>query len=164
VRVWARAGISDQEQRAFFAEGAGLPHAAKVARVKGMLDSAMQALVQQRRAQIMALWDALKIGDQERSLIRALHEPYTNITEAVLIAHDDEVAKLEKSKEDRQEVLTRVDTYQELLNERDILRDATRHPSRLLDRSTNSFRWRKAEERLQHLELRILPDRSSVHA
>ena len=86
----------------------------------------MQALVQQRRAQIIALWDALKIGDQERSLFPALHEPYTNITEAGLIAHDDEIDKLEKSKEARQEVLTRVDTYQELLNERDTLRDATR--------------------------------------
>jgi hypothetical protein len=87
-------------------------------------------------------------------------------TETGLIAHDDEIDKLEKNKESMsmQEVLTRVDTYQELLNERDTLRDATRHPSRLLDRNTNSFRWRKAEERLQHLELRILPDRSSVHA
>ena len=49
-------------------------------------------------------------------------------TETGLIAHDDEIDKLEKNKESMsmQEVLTRVDTYQELLNERDTLRDATR--------------------------------------
>ena len=43
-----------------------------------------------------------------------------------------QLQELEKSAEDRGELLALVDAYQEMLNERDTLRDGTRHASRYI--------------------------------
>ena len=63
ARLWVRAKVPEAEQSAFLAGGGDLPYAAKIARVKAAIDHCLQSLVTLQRTKLLALWDALKMGE-----------------------------------------------------------------------------------------------------
>ena len=158
VRLWVRAKVPEAEQSAFLAGGGDLPYAAKIARMKAAVDHCLQSLVTLQRTKLLALWDALKMGEQERGSFQAFKVSGADVTEQTLLAYDDEISRLQERLAGRQTLLHKIETFDGLLRERDALSVSTADPRRLLDRNTNSFRWRKAEERLQALLTQVLPE------
>ena len=158
ARLWVRAKVPEAEQSAFLAGGGDLPYAAKIARVKAAIDHCLQSLVTLQRTKLLALWDALKMGEQERGSFEAFKVSGADVTEQTLLAYDDEISRLQERLAGRQTLLDKIETFDGLLRERDALSVSTADPRRLLDRNTNSFRWRKAEERLQALLTQVLPE------
>ena len=158
ARLWVRAKVPEAEQSAFLAGGGDLPYAAKIARVKAAIDHCLQSLVTLQRTKLLALWDALKMGEQERGSFQAFKVSGADVTEQTLLAYDDEISRLQERLAGRQTLLDKIETFDGLLRERDALTVSTADPRRLLDRNTNSFRWRKAEERLQALLTQVLPE------
>ncbi len=59
-------------------------------------------------------------------------------------------------------MLKQIEKYEILLQKHDASTAATEDPLRLIDRHTNSFVWRKAEDRLHLLSRKILPERKHV--
>jgi hypothetical protein len=157
VRVWNQCQTPQTEQTLFLAAGADMPHAAKVSRVQAALDSCLSSLIAVQRAKILEMWETLKVGPQQRSLVPTIHK--TEISEHVLHEHDCAINELLQRMTDAYPLLKKIETFQLLLQERDSLMAATRDATRLLDRNTNSYRWRKAEDRLQTLTGKILPQR-----
>jgi hypothetical protein len=153
-------GTPESEQNLFLAAGTDLPHAAKVARVNAALKSTLTSLVAVQRAKILELWKTLKVGEDERGeMFPAFNDKQDNISEETLAQYDGVVDTLEQRLLQTAPLLESINAYQALLKERDSLAEATADPSRLLDRHTNSYRWRKAEDRLQMLVHKLLPER-----
>jgi hypothetical protein len=159
VRLWRRIGMLDSEQTQFLAGGGDLPYAAKIARIRAAHDSALQCLVRMQRAKIVHTWEELKMGEHERSQFHAFRDEGPKITDETLLQHDRELAALTDRLEKTKPLLRKVDAYQRLLDERDSLAEAISQPNRLLDRHTNSYRWRNAEQRLHSLNIKVLPER-----
>jgi hypothetical protein len=160
LAIWERCGKPESEKNLFLASCADLPHSAKISRIAADIDSCTSAQIVLQREKILNLWESLKVGTQERSLFSAFRDKCTS--QEVLCEHDILLSELQHRYTAAEPLLKQIEKYEILLQERDALTAATEDPLRLVDRHTNSFVWRKAEDRLHLLSHKILPERKQV--
>ena len=110
--LWDRLDVGSDEQDAFLRlwPGMGLDvyaaYQAELARLESLKLAQCEALTHKARQSIAALWEGLYMGEDER------HEfaPYfmAEFTEASLVAHDNEIARLEGLKTAAKGLLPRI--------------------------------------------------------
>ena len=99
-------------------------------------------LVSQQRSRLGGLWDALKMGEQERALYEAFEQQPTDLEEALHL-HDAEIRSLRQRERETVPLLARIEEYSTLVRERDALKETTADASRLMARKTNSYVFRQ---------------------
>ncbi|EGX96924.1 microtubule associated protein (Ase1), putative [Cordyceps militaris CM01] len=143
--LWMKLGIDEAETRAFgnANRGCGLRQINEfedeLARLNEMKRQNLHLFVEDSRVQLQALWDALYFSEDEMlEFTPAFSDVYSD---ALLEAHEREVARLEALKEQRAPVLALVDRHKCLIKERDELASSSQDASRLM------LRGQKGEKR-----------------
>ena len=101
-------------------------------------------LVSQQRSRLGGLWDALKMGEQERALYEAFEQQPTDLNQALHL-HDAEIRALRQRERETAPLLARIEEYSTLVRERDALKETTADASRLMARKTNSYVFRQVD-------------------
>ena len=96
----------------------------------------------QQRSRLGGLWDALKMGEQERALYEAFEQQPTDLEQALHL-HDAEIRALRQRERETAPLLARIEEYSTLVRERDALKETTADASRLMARKTNSYVFRQ---------------------
>lgn len=143
--LWLKLGIDEAETKAFgnANRGCGLRQINEfedeLARLNEMKRQNLHLFVEDSRVQLQALWDALYFSEDEMlEFTPAFSDVYSD---ALLEAHEREIARLEALKEQRGPVLALVDRHKSLIKERDELTASSQDASRLM------LRGQKGEKR-----------------
>ncbi|OAA69769.1 Microtubule-associated protein, MAP65/ASE1-type [Cordyceps fumosorosea ARSEF 2679] len=143
--LWAKLGIDEAETKAFgnANRGCGLRQINEfedeLARLNEMKRQNLHLFVEDARVQLQALWDALYFSEDEMlEFTPAFSDVYSD---ALLEAHEREIARLEALREQRAPVLALVDRHKNLIKERDELAASSQDASRLM------LRGQKGEKR-----------------
>ncbi|KAJ3492550.1 hypothetical protein NLG97_g5314 [Lecanicillium saksenae] len=143
--LWTKLGIDEAETKAFgnANRGCGLHQINEfedeLARLNEMKRQNLHLFVEDSRVQLQALWDALYFSEDEMlEFTPAFSDVYSD---ALLEAHEREIARLEALKEQRAPVLALVDRHKSLIKERDELAASSQDASRLM------LRGQKGEKR-----------------
>lgn len=143
--LWTKLGIDEAETKAFgnANRGCGLRQINEfedeLARLNEMKRQNLHLFVEDSRVQLQALWDALYFSEDEMlEFTPAFSDVYSD---ALLEAHEREIARLESLREQRAPVLALVDRHKSLIKERDELSASSQDASRLM------LRGQKGEKR-----------------
>lgn len=143
--LWTKLGVDEAETKAFgnANRGCGLRQINEfedeLARLNEMKRQNLHLFVEDSRVQLQALWDALYFSEDEMlEFTPAFSDVYSD---ALLEAHEREIARLEALKEQRGPVLALVDRHKSLIKERDELNTSSQDASRLM------LRGQKGEKR-----------------
>ncbi|KAM3528209.1 hypothetical protein MY4038_005988 [Beauveria bassiana] len=143
--LWTKLGIDEAETKAFANanRGCGLRQINEfedeLARLNEMKRQNLHLFVEDSRVQLQALWDALYFSEDEMlEFTPAFSDVYSD---ALLEAHEREIARLEALREQRAPVLALVDRHKSLIKERDELATSSQDASRLM------LRGQKGEKR-----------------
>jgi protein regulator of cytokinesis 1 len=143
--LWDRLGIDEQEQKQFLSRnrGCGLrtinEYEEELDRLNELKRQNLSLFVDEARIRLQELWDSLYFSEDEMmSFTPAFSEVHTD---ALLSAHEAEIARLEALKEQRLPTLQKIDRYRELIKERDDLQASSQDASRLM------LRGNKGEKR-----------------
>ncbi|PTB75994.1 hypothetical protein M440DRAFT_1392454 [Trichoderma longibrachiatum ATCC 18648] len=144
-KLWEKLGIDEEETRAFLNEnrGCGIRQINEFEDELERLNEAkrqnLHIFIEDARVRLQELWDALYFSEDEMlDFTPAFSDVYSD---ALLEAHEREVARLEALKEQRAPILNLVDKYKALIKDRDELIAASQDASRLM------LRGQKGEKR-----------------
>ncbi|OAQ98861.1 hypothetical protein LLEC1_05206 [Akanthomyces lecanii] len=143
--LWTKLGVDEAETKAFgnVNRGCGLRQINEfedeLARLNEMKRQNLHLFVEDSRVQLQALWDALYFSEDEMlEFTPAFSDVYSD---ALLEAHEREIARLEALKEQRAPALALIDRHKSLIKERDELAASSQDASRLM------LRGQKGEKR-----------------
>ncbi|KAL6885283.1 microtubule associated domain-containing protein [Trichoderma longibrachiatum] len=144
-KLWEKLGIDEEETRAFLNEnrGCGIRQINEFEDELERLNEAkrqnLHIFIEDARVRLQELWDALYFSEDEMlDFTPAFSDVYSD---ALLEAHERELARLEALKEQRAPILNLVDKYKALIKDRDELIAASQDASRLM------LRGQKGEKR-----------------
>lgn len=136
--LWDRLGVEDRDRKAFLSSnrGCGLrtinEFEDELARLNELKRQNLHLFVEDARFKLQELWDSLYFSEEEMlEFTPAFSDVYSD---ALLSAHEAEIARLESLKEQRAPTLTMVDRHRELVKERDDLASSSQDASRLMGR------------------------------
>ncbi|PCH37199.1 hypothetical protein WOLCODRAFT_140758 [Wolfiporia cocos MD-104 SS10] len=138
VALWRRMGVPEADMDAFVEQQMGSTEAAvgayeeELERMLELKRENMGAFVAGARAEIVRLWDALLVGEEER----AIFAPFADdeYTEELLEVHQEEIQRLETEKRLKGPLLTKVKKYLDVCEDEKELAAAASDQSRLLGR------------------------------
>lgn len=143
--LWDKLGVGEQERRAFLNgnRGCGVRQINEfedeLARLNELKRQNLHLFVEDARCKLQELWDALYLSEDEMlEFTPAFSDVYSD---ALLEAHERELARLEVLKEQRAPTLALVDKHRSLIRERDELAASSQDASRLM------MRGQKGEKR-----------------
>ncbi|KAL7802090.1 microtubule associated domain-containing protein [Trichoderma aethiopicum] len=144
-KLWEKLGIDEEETRAFLNEnrGCGIRQINEFEDELERLNEAkrqnLHIFIEDARVRLQELWDALYFSEDEMlDFTPAFSDVYSD---ALLEAHEREVARLEALKEQRAPILNLVEKHKALIKDRDELIAASQDASRLM------LRGQKGEKR-----------------
>ena len=142
--LWERLGIEQHERKQFQAKnrGCGLrtinEFEDELARLNELKRQNLHLFVEEARIKLQELWDALYFSEEE---MLDFTPAFSDVcSDALLSAHEAEIARLEALKEQRLPILERIDRHRELVKERDDLAQSSQDASRLMARGQKGER------------------------
>lgn len=143
--LWEKLGIEEQERKAFLNSNRGCgirqinEFEDELARLNELKRQNLHLFVEDARFKLQELWDALYFSEDEMlEFTPAFSDVYSD---ALLEAHEREIARLEVLKEQRAPTLALVEKHRTLVQERDELAASSQDASRLM------MRGQKGEKR-----------------
>ena len=136
--LWVRLGVEERDQKAFLAanRGCGLrvinEYEDELARLNELKRQNLHLFVEDARCKLQELWDALYFSEEEMlDFTPAFSDVYSD---ALLSAHEGEIARLQTLKEQREPTLQLIEKYRSIINDRETLAASSQDASRLLGR------------------------------
>jgi protein regulator of cytokinesis 1 len=136
--LWERLGIEQHERKQFLNSnrGCGLrtinEYEDELARLNELKRQNLHLFVEEARCKLQELWDALYFSEEE---MLDFTPAFSDVcSDALLSAHEAEIARLEALKEQRLPILQKVDRHRELIKERNELQQSSQDASRLMAR------------------------------
>lgn len=143
--LWEKLGIDEEETKAFLNENRGCgirqinEFEDELERLNVVKRQNMHIFIEDARVKLQELWDALYFSDDDMlEFTPAFSDVYSD---ALLEAHEREIARLETLKEQRAPILDLVAKHKALIKDRDELVAASQDASRLM------LRGQKGEKR-----------------
>ncbi|RDA87278.1 hypothetical protein CP532_1346 [Ophiocordyceps camponoti-leonardi (nom. inval.)] len=140
--LWDKLGVDEADTRAFLNRnrGCGLrqinEYEDELGRLHELKRQNLHLFVEDARVRLQDLWDALYLSEDEMlEFTPAFSDVYSD---ALLEAHEREVARLEALREQRAPLLALVDRHKALLRDRDELTASSQDASRLMMRGSNN--------------------------
>ncbi|KAK4546327.1 hypothetical protein LTR36_002004 [Oleoguttula mirabilis] len=134
--LWDRLSVNDSERRQFLASnrGCGLRQINEfeneLSRLNELKRQNLHLFVEDARFKLQELWDGLYFSEEEMlDFAPAFSHEYTD---ALLSAHEHEIARLEALKEQRAPILAVIDRHRSLIKEREDLETSSQDASRLM--------------------------------
>lgn len=134
--LWEKLGVDERERKAFLNSNRGCgvrqinEFDDELARLNELKRQNLHLFVEDARCKLQELWDALYFSEDEMlEFTPAFSDVYSD---ALLEAHEHEIARLETLKEQRAPTLSLVDRHRALVAERDELAAASQDASRLM--------------------------------
>ncbi|KAM0722147.1 hypothetical protein Q7P37_001588 [Cladosporium fusiforme] len=142
--LWDRLGVEDAERRQFLAanRGCGLRQINEfedeLARLNELKHQNLHIFVEDARLKLQALWDSLYFAEEEMlEFTPAFSDVYSD---ALLSAHEQEIARLEMLKEQRMPILAVIDRHRSLIQDREDLEKSSQDASRLMAKGAKGER------------------------
>lgn len=142
--LWEKLGIEESERKAFLNanRGCGIRQINEfedeLAKLNELKRQNLHLFVEDARFKLQELWDALYLSEDEMlEFTPAFSDVYSD---ALLEAHEREIARLEILKEQRAPTLALVDRHKSLVHERDELAASSQDASRLMMRGQKGER------------------------
>ncbi|KAF2646167.1 hypothetical protein P280DRAFT_512360 [Massarina eburnea CBS 473.64] len=142
--LWERLNVEQSERKKFLASnrGCGLrtinEFEDELSRLNELKRQNLHLFVEEARVQLQELWDALYFSEEE---MLDFAPAFSDVcSDALLSAHEAEIARLEALKEQRLPILSKIDRHRELVNERDDLQQSSQDASRLMGRGNKGER------------------------
>lgn len=136
--LWVRLGVDERDQKAFLAanRGCGLrtinEFQEELNRLTELKRQNLHLFVEDARCRLQELWDSLFYSEEEMlDFTPAFSDVYSD---ALLEAHEAEIARLEAIKEQRAPTLDLITRHKTLIEERDALAASSQDASRLMAR------------------------------
>jgi protein regulator of cytokinesis 1 len=136
--LWEKLGVDEGDRKAFLNSNRGCgmrqinEFEEELARLNELKRENLHIFVEDARTKLQELWDSLYFSEDEMlEFTPAFSDVYSD---ALLEAHEREIARLELLKEQRAPTLALVDKHKQLVQERDELAAASQDASRLLGR------------------------------
>ncbi|KAF2031199.1 hypothetical protein EK21DRAFT_63873 [Setomelanomma holmii] len=136
--LWERLGIEQHERKQFLNSnrGCGLrtinEYEDELARLNELKRQNLHLFVEEARCKLQELWDALYFSEEE---MLDFTPAFSDVcSDALLSAHEAEIARLEALKEQRLPILQKIDRHRELIKERNELAQSSQDASRLMAR------------------------------
>lgn len=143
--LWEKLGVEEPERKAFLNSNRGCgvrqinEFEDELARLNELKRENMHLFVEDARYKLQELWDALYFSEDEMlEFTPAFSDVYSD---ALLEAHEREIARLEALREQRAPTLELVEKHRTLVQERDELAQSSQDASRLM------MRGQKGEKR-----------------
>ncbi|GJN68205.1 microtubule associated protein [Purpureocillium lilacinum] len=143
--LWAKLGVDGSETKVFLNQNRGCgvrqinEFEDELARLNELKRQNLHLFVEDARVKLQDLWDALYFSEDEMlDFTPAFSDVYSD---ALLEAHEREVARLEALKEQRAPTLALIDKHKQLIKDRDELAASSQDASRLM------MRGQKGEKR-----------------
>lgn len=134
--LWDRLGVEELDRKRFLAgvRGCGLrvinEFEAELDRLNELKRQNLHLFVEDARYKLQELWDTLYFSEEEMlDFTPAFSDVYSD---ALLSAHEGEIARLEALKEQRLPTLQLIERHRQLIQERDELATASQDASRLM--------------------------------
>ncbi|KAL2797623.1 microtubule associated protein-domain-containing protein [Aspergillus keveii] len=142
--LWERFGVEESDRKAFLSSnrGCGLrtinEFEEELSRLNELKRQNLHLFVEDSRCRLQELWDCLYFSEEEMlDFTPAFSDVYSD---ALLEAHEAEIARLEALKEQRAPTLQLIDKHRSLLAEREALAVSSQDASRLLGRGIKGER------------------------
>ena len=136
--LWDRLGVEEKDRKRFLASnrGCGLrtinEFEAELDRLNELKRQNLHLFVEDARYRLQELWDGLYFSEEEMlEFAPAFSDVYSD---ALLSAHEAEIARLEALREQRAPTLQLIDKHRSLVRDRDDLATASQDASRLLSK------------------------------
>lgn len=136
--LWERLGVEEHERKRFLNgnRGCGVRQINEfedeLSRLNELKRQNLHLFVEDARYKLQELWDGLYFSEEEMlEFTPAFSDVYSD---ALLEAHEQEIARLEALKEQRAPTLALIDQHRALVKERDDLQTSSQDASRLLGR------------------------------
>ena len=138
--LWDRLGVKEPDRRRFLAgnRGCGLRQInefeAELDRLNELKRQNLHLFVEDARYKLQELWDSLYFSEEEMlEFTPAFSDVFSD---ALLSAHEGEIARLEALKEQRAPTLALIDKHRSLIKDREDLAASSQDASRLLAKPT----------------------------
>ena len=138
--LWDRLGVEEADRKRFLASNRGCgirqinEFEAELDRLNELKRQNLHLFVEDARYKLQELWDGLYFSEEEMlEFTPAFSDVYSD---ALLSAHEGEIARLEALKEQRAPTLQLVDKYRSLIKDRNDLATSSQDASRLLAKSS----------------------------
>ena len=142
--LWDRLGVEEPDRRRFLAgnRGCGLKQInefeAELDRLNELKRQNLHLFVEDARYKLQELWDGLYFSEEEMlEFTPAFSDVFSD---ALLSAHEGEIARLEALKEQRAPTLALIDKHRSLIKDREDLAASSQDASRLLAKPTKGER------------------------
>jgi protein regulator of cytokinesis 1 len=136
--LWERLGIEQHERKQFLNSNRGCgmrtinEYEDELARLNELKRQNLHLFVEEARCKLQELWDALYFSEEE---MLDFTPAFSDVcSDALLSAHEAEIARLEALKEQRLPILQKIDRHRELIKERNELAQSSQDASRLMAR------------------------------
>ncbi|RKF73623.1 Anaphase spindle elongation protein 1 [Golovinomyces cichoracearum] len=136
--LWNKLGIDDDHKRSFFIKNRGLgirqinEFENELHQLNELKRQNLHLFVEDARCKLQELWDSLYFSEEEMlEFTPAFSDVYTD---ALLEAHDQEISRLQKMKDQRAPILALLEKHRALVKDRDDLQASSQDVSRLLGR------------------------------
>lgn len=143
--LWEKLGVEEKERKAFLNRNRGCgirqinEFEAELGRLNELKRQNLHVFVEDARFKLQELWDALYLSEDEMlEFTPAFSDVYSD---ALLEAHEREIARLEVLREQRAPTLAMVERHRTLVHDRDELAASSQDASRLM------MRGQKGEKR-----------------
>ncbi|KAB5570173.1 microtubule associated protein-domain-containing protein, partial [Coniochaeta sp. 2T2.1] len=134
--LWEKLGVEERERKAFLNSNRGCgmrqinEFEDELERLNELKRQNLHLFVEDARYKLQELWDALYLSEDEMlEFTPAFSDVYSD---ALLEAHEQEIARLEALKEQRAPTLAMVDKHKSLVHDRDELAASSQDASRLM--------------------------------
>lgn len=134
--LWDRLGVEESERKAFLASnrGCGLriinEFEDELSRLNELKRQNLHLFVEDARFKLQELWDGLYFSEEEMlEFAPAFSDVYSD---ALLSAHEQEIARLEALKGQRAPILAAIDKHRSLIKDREDLAASSQDASRLM--------------------------------
>ncbi|EEP79964.1 conserved hypothetical protein [Uncinocarpus reesii 1704] len=138
--LWDRLGVEEADRKGFLAANRGCGLRAinefeeELARLNELKRQNLHLFVEDARCRLQELWDSLYYSEEEMlDFTPAFSDVYSD---ALLSAHEAEIARLEALKEQRAPALELIDKHRSLVQDRNALTASSQDASRLMGRGT----------------------------
>jgi protein regulator of cytokinesis 1 len=142
--LWDRLGIEMHERKQFLSSnrGCGLrainEYEDELGRLNELKRQNLHLFVEEARVKLQELWDALYFSEEE---MLDFTPAFSDVcSDALLSAHEAEIARLEALKDQRLPTLEKINRHRELVKERDDLSASSQDASRLMLRGQKGER------------------------
>ncbi|EWC48221.1 hypothetical protein DRE_02325 [Drechslerella stenobrocha 248] len=159
--LWEKFQQDEQEEQRFLQKNRGCSlevmqnWETEMSRLTEVKKQHMHIFIEEARRMLQDMWDLLYFTDEEMYQFEPAWS--SSNTEAVLRAHEMEIARLQKLADERGPILSLIERYQTLVNDKTSLEASSQDPSRLLAKGPRDPTRLLREEKMRKKIAKELP-------